>query len=133
MVRANRACQLCLKDVTELNSCGSYAVESTDISVSKTEESRAMVRANGADQRCLLIRCNRAKQLRKLRYGIDIHLSAEKLRSRERWLELIELAKRCLKDVTELNSCGSYAVESTDISVHKRRSRERCCCNNAAY
>ena len=43
MVRANRACQRCLKDVTELNSCGSYAVESTDISVSKTEESRAMV------------------------------------------------------------------------------------------
>ena len=52
MVRANRACQRCLKDVTELNSCRSYAVESTDISVSKTEESRAMVRANGAGQRC---------------------------------------------------------------------------------
>ena len=53
-------------------------MESTDISVSKTEESRAMV------------------------------------------IELIELANAaCLSDVTELNSCGSYAVESTYISVQK--------------
>ena len=79
-----------------------------------------MVRANGAGQRCLLFRCNCAKQLRKLHFGIDRHLSAEKLRSRERWLELIELAIHCLKDVTELNSCGSYALKSTDISVHNR-------------